>query len=184
MPLSEITREPRKYGFHGTIKPPFYLAEGQNLTELKSTLGDLCKQLKPVQTDGLRLSKLGRFLALTVEKNPQALSVLSSSVLSELATFRAPVSFEDLRRRRQSNLSARQDFLLVVWGYPYVLEEYHFHITLTGKLRQNRLKVVHSVLEAAISELQTAPFTLDALSLVGEDEVGQFHEIARFSLSG
>jgi hypothetical protein len=59
----------------------------------------------------------------------------------------------------------------VVWGYPYVLEEYNFHITLTGKLRQSQIKVVHSVLKAAITDLPTTPFALYALSLVGEDEV-------------
>ena len=34
----------------------------------------------------------------------------------------------------KSGLTDRQEALLTQWGYPYVMEEFRFHITLTGAL--------------------------------------------------
>ncbi len=34
LPVAEITATPRRYGFHGTLKPPFRLAEGANVAGL------------------------------------------------------------------------------------------------------------------------------------------------------
>ena len=134
LPAAKITATPRKYGFHATIKPPFRLADGHSLTALQQSLEILCKGLSPVQTEGLSLTQLGRFLALTVQNPPPALQARAGRTVKDLDRFRAPASVEELTRRRLSNLSARQDALLVDWGYPYVLNEFRFHITLTGKL--------------------------------------------------
>lgn len=39
--LDDITMTPRKYGFHGTLKPPIRLADGHTLDELQARAGDL-----------------------------------------------------------------------------------------------------------------------------------------------
>ncbi len=41
---------------------------------------------------------------------------------------------KELQRRRAANLTPRQEFLLMHWGYPYVLDEFRFHMTLTRRL--------------------------------------------------
>src|SRR5690606_7201831 len=64
LPAAEITRDPRKYGFHGTLKPPFRLAEGQDADALQRALAGLAGRLAPVTLPGLRLASLGGFLAL------------------------------------------------------------------------------------------------------------------------
>lgn len=182
--LSQITRAPRKYGFHGTIKPPFYLAKGNSQSRLADALRALCKELAPVHTDGLNLAKLGRYFALTATNRPQSLQALASRVVIELDRFRAPLSAEDLAYRRKANLSAHHDALLVAWGYPYVLDAFRFHMTLTGALPHDHADAVFKLLEPIIDGLPTAPFCLDALTLVGEDDAGNFCEIDQFRLTG
>ena len=184
LPVAEITAAPHKYGFHGTIKPPFRVAEAQTLTTLQEALKTLCKDLRPVQAEGLNLSQLGRFLALTVRNPPKALLTLASRAVTELDPVRVPASANDVARRRRANLSPRQDALLIAWGYPYVLDEFHFHLTLTGQLTKEQIIAVQSTLEPILNGMPLTPFCLDALSLVGEDDDGRFHEISRFALSG
>ena len=51
--------------------------------------------------------------------------------------YRAPLSAADRERRIKAKLSPRQIELMDQWGYPYVLDEYRFHMTLTGALLDN-----------------------------------------------
>src|SRR3546814_16854276 len=48
--------------------------------------------------------------------------------------FRAPPSETALARRRAAGLSARQEANLQAWGYPYVMEDFRLHFTLTGRI--------------------------------------------------
>jgi hypothetical protein len=45
-----------------------------------------------------------------------------------------PLTEEELTRRRKAELTPEQDKLLVDWGYPWVLDEFNFHFSLTGSL--------------------------------------------------
>ncbi|MEF9604921.1 DUF1045 domain-containing protein, partial [Paracoccus sp. PXZ] len=67
LPAEEITRDPRRYGFHGTLKPPFRLAEGRDGDALHRAVAGLAQRLSPVTLPGLRLASLGGFLALVPE---------------------------------------------------------------------------------------------------------------------
>jgi len=44
----DITTAPRRYGFHGTIRAPFRLAEGLGEDRIDATLLDLAARLAPV----------------------------------------------------------------------------------------------------------------------------------------
>ncbi|MFY0597094.1 MAG: DUF1045 domain-containing protein [Cognatishimia sp.] len=182
--ISALTETPRKYGFHGTIKPPFRLANGKTLDALQSETKALCEDLWPLSFDGLELSKLGRFLALTVRGDTSSLSALASNVVMALDAFRAPPSEAELAKRRRANLSERQEANLMQWGYPYVLEEFRFHLTLTGRLKDNHAAELRDILQPALTHILPAPFTINDLTLAGEDEMGRFHEISRFPLLG
>ncbi len=65
--IAEITQTPRKYGFHGTIKPPFRLADGCDADGLMLAFQRAASQVAPVTLDGLKLAQIGRFLALVVD---------------------------------------------------------------------------------------------------------------------
>ncbi|WP_397543669.1 DUF1045 domain-containing protein [Roseovarius salis] len=183
VPLDEITQAPAKYGFHATIKPPFRLAHGQTRDALAAAFGALCDGLAPVRLDGLELARLGAFLALRPRGETAPLDRLAADVVRTLDRFRAAPTEADLTRRRAAGLTPRQDELLAQWGYPYVMEEFRFHMTLTGRLPRAHRAQVRTVLERDLAPLLPAPFVLDALSLVGEATDGRFHLLHRHALA-
>lgn len=180
--IDALTQTPRKYGFHGTIKPPFQLAEGTSADQLAQQSQELCGTLRPLSLEGLELSRLGSLLALTVTGDTRPLAELASTAVTSLDHFRAPPSDAELAKRRRANLSERQEAYLTQWGYPYVLEDFRFHLTLTGRLEKARAVAIHDALEPAIANALPKPFTITDLTLAGEDQQGRFHEIERFRL--
>jgi hypothetical protein len=132
--LPDVTETPRRYGFHATIKPPFALADGTGADALADTLADLAHSLPPARADGLRLSRIGRFLALTPEGDSAKIDALAAAFVRDLDRFRAPATDADLARRRAAGLTPAQESHLLRWGYPYVMDEFRFHMTLSGHL--------------------------------------------------
>ncbi|MGP6087182.1 DUF1045 domain-containing protein [Antarctobacter jejuensis] len=184
MPAHEITATPRKYGLHGTIKPPFRLADGHSHDELHDAVAAFCAARAPVVLDGLALTRLGSFLALTPVGETDALSALAADSVRDLDPFRAPLTEDEMAKRRKSRLGARQEALLAKWGYPHVMEHFRFHITLSGKLDTARAEQVRAALLPQLEDRLPRPFTIDALTLCGEDQTGYFHELHRYALSG
>lgn len=179
-----LTELPRKYGAHGTIKPPFALAESHTVEELDAAMGALCASVEPVVLDGLKVAQLGGFLALVPKGDTNALSLLAAGAVSGLDDFRAPQSQAQIDKRRAAGLTTRQDELLERWGYPYVMDEFRFHITLTGKMQDGDAEALRKVLKKRIKPLLSKPFVIESLCLVGEDAQGMFHLIHRYALSG
>ncbi|MFG6568140.1 DUF1045 domain-containing protein [Sulfitobacter sp. 1A13679] len=182
--VAALTETPRKYGLHATIKPPFVLAEGASADGVLTEFKTLCKRLAPVTLDGLALTPLGRFLALTPAGDTAALNAMAAEVVRGLDTFRAPPTEAELARRRQANLTPVQEANLSQWGYPYVMEAFRFHITLTGKLPKGDLPQVTAALAPYITPHLPRPFVLNSLTVVGQAEDGMFHEVHRAALSG
>lgn len=181
--IEAATRAPRKYGFHATIKPPFKLAEGKTAAELQEALVEFCAVQSAVTVDRLAPNTIGRFLALTPQGNHTPLNTLAGDCVAALDEFRAPLGAADLARRRAGGLTEQQEILLARWGYPFVMEEFRFHMTLTGRLGPEAQTVVRDALTARLPELQT-PYVIDALALVGEGLDGTFQTIQRTALSG
>lgn len=183
-PAPEITATPRKYGFHGTIKPPFFLAPGQSAAALHDAAKALSARLAPVTLEGLQLSQLGSFLALTPKGDATALATLAAAVVMELDDFRAPPSEAEIARRRPEHLSEAQRALLARWGYPYVMEEFRFHLTLSGRLSAEDAAATRAALAPVVAPLLPAPFEITSLCLFGEAEDGRFHILHRYALTG
>ncbi|WP_299951105.1 DUF1045 domain-containing protein [uncultured Ruegeria sp.] len=181
--LSDITMTPRKYGFHGTLKPPFWLADGRTAEDLTAAASKLASVLAPAICDGLELTRLGRFLALTPRGDLKSLRRVAGACVKDLDGFRAPADEVELERRRKSGLSARQDALLTRWGYPYVMDEFRFHMTLTGRLPKADIPVWTETVQRFLPELPT-PFVVDQIALCGEREDGRFELIHRYALAG
>lgn len=177
-----LTAAPRKYGFHGTIKPPFALADGCSASDLAAALEAFCATQAPVEVPALEVRRLGGFVAFVPAVPSAALADLAGATVKTLDPFRAPASDSELARRRQAGLSPRQEALLQRWGYPYVMEEFRFHMTLTG--RTPDADTVRDVLAAHFAPVLPRPFEIDTLALMGEAENGHFHLIQRCTLSG
>ncbi|WP_299588834.1 DUF1045 domain-containing protein [uncultured Tateyamaria sp.] len=182
--VAGVTDTPRKYGFHGTIKPPFRLAEGHHADDLQDALARLCETAQPVTLDALVLARLGRFLALVPAGDTAALGALAARAVQELDAFRAPPTQAELTKRRAARLSPAQDAHLVRWGYPYVLDQFRFHLTLSGKLDKPTAAAAEAALSAHLAPLDLAPYVIDGLTLLGEDAEGRFHQIHRYTLTG
>ena len=180
--LAALTAVPGKYGFHGTIKPPFRLAEKLSLADLAQAVEALAKTIAPVRLPGLDLVQIDGFLALIPAPDP-ALSALADKVVQSLDPFRAALTEAEIARRRPESLSPRQRDLLAQFGYPYVMEDFKFHLTLTDRLagaEGQRLKVAAA---RHFAGLIPEPFWLEDLCLCGEDQGGRFHLIHRYALS-
>ncbi|MBL9059003.1 MAG: DUF1045 domain-containing protein [Mangrovicoccus sp.] len=183
-PVAEITAAPRRYSFHGTIKPPFRLAAGSEAGALAEALAAFCAGTAAVSMAGLGLVRLGRFLALAPVGETADLNALAAAVVAGFDAFRAAPDAAELDRRRAQRLTMRQEALLQRWGYPHVMEEFRFHMTLTGPLPPAELAAVEAALAPVLAPLLPVPFRIDALSLLGEDGEGRFHLIARVPLTG
>ncbi|MDT8855460.1 DUF1045 domain-containing protein [Paracoccaceae bacterium Fryx2] len=183
-PVEEITATPRKYGFHGTVKPPFRLARGSDVTDLHAAMLALCGHLAPVSTPALALHRLGGFVALTPLGDPAPLADLAARVVAALDGFRAVPTHAELARRRPERLSPRQREHLDRWGYPYVMDEFRFHLTLTGNLPEAEADQVVEVLAPVLAPLLPAPFRVSSLCLFGQAEDGLFHLLHRYTLTG
>lgn len=184
VPVAEITATPRKYGFHGTLKPPFRLAQGSSATALAGDLAALAARLAPVSCEGLALHRLGGFLALTPTGDTTALAALASKVVQDLDAHRRPAPPDELARRRAAGLTPSEKNNLMRWGYPYVFDDFKFHLTLSGRLDPAVADTVADCLAPHLTPLLPSPFVLSDLALFGEDDAGRFHLIHRETLSG
>ncbi len=181
--LDDVTMTPRKYGFHGTLKPPFRLKPGQTAAALEAAVAAMAGRVAPATCDGLRLTPLGRFLALAPYGPLGQLQRVAETCVRDLDCFRAPASAAELTKRRAAGLTERQDALLTQWGYPYVMEEFRFHLTLTGKLPAGASAHWTEVVNRLMPELPQ-PFVVDQIALCGERPDGRFELIHRYTLAG
>lgn len=181
--IEAITATPRKYGFHGTLKPPFRLAAGTDQVALEAELASFARMQPPVRLDGLRLSRIGKFLALVPEGDTSALAQLAFACVRDFDRFRKPAEAAELERRRAVGLTPRQDALLMEWGYPYVADEFRFHLTLSGKLDPETQAAANAALERLLPPLPR-PYDIASVALAGEREDGRFQLIHRYALTG
>ena len=179
-----FTKKPRKYGLHATLKAPFRLQTTQNEPALRSAFHGFCNHQKPAASGNLTLSEQGGFISLRPQRQSAALFELGKNCLEAFDPFRAPLDQNDLNRRRNARLSPRQNDFLHQWGYPYVLQEFQFHITLSSRLSiLQREKIIPALKNLLAHELD-CPFIIAHLALMGEDRNGQFHILEEANLSG
>jgi len=179
------TTSPTRYGFHGTLKPPFALAGGMGRSDLELAITDLCDVTAPVVCGPLMLKPLGRFLALVPTEPVADLADLAASFVRKLDDFRQPEDEAAMNKRRAAGLSDRQEENLVRWGYPYVMEEFSFHLTLTNKLADDQVALMRDALSGQVAPLCEAPFTVRDVCLFGDPgDQKPFRLLKRFSLNG
>lgn len=180
---AELTAEPRRYGFHATLKAPFRLAAGEDIAGLDAALAALAATQPPVALSGLALTRISAFLALTPEAPSAALHDLAARCVEDLDRFRAPLTADEVARRRPDRLTPAQRGHLDRWGYPHVMEEFRFHMTLTGPLAPDIAAAVTDLLAPRIAPLLPRPYPVDAICLLGEGEDRRFRLLRRYALT-
>lgn len=170
--LVDLTTEPRRYGWHGTLKAPFRLGENVQFADVRAAIQRLCAG-RPAFELPMQVASLGDFLALRPAHASQALDALAADCVQALQTLADPLSAEELARRRRAGLTPEQDALLQAWGYPYVLSQFRFHLSLTGSLKDLSDPARAQLLETAQQHFQgLASCRIDRLSLFIEPEPG------------
>ena len=183
-PLDEITKRPRKYGFHATLKAPFHLAMGVDQEDLLSALVDFSTSASPVDLSQIELVEMGRFIALKPGATNKVLQTFAQQIVQEFDRFRAPLSAETRARYGAKNLNSKQAKFLEKWGYPFVFDAFRFHMTMTGPLNGEDRNACLQVLTRKMHPMLKAPIILDHLALCGEREDGHFQVIEQVPLKG
>ena len=181
--IAALTESPRKYGFHGTLKAPFRLAKGTGEAGLQNAVATLANQIQSAEVEGLKVTALGRFLALTPQGDGTAIKELAAQVVEGLDSFRGPLHPDELAQRRKSHLSNAQETNLLRWGYPHAMDQFRFHMTLTSRLPRGELTQVQQAVENHFEPVLPRPFRIDALTLLGQRADDMFVTLKRYPLS-
>jgi putative phosphonate metabolism protein len=182
--LHEITAFPRRYGFHATLKAPFRPVAGLAADALLGDLGAFAARQKPFALR-LRVAELGGFLALVPAEASPPMDRLAAACVRDFDRYRAPLEEAERTRRAPERLSAAERAHLERWGYPYVLDRFRFHMTLTGPLDEPERTTVRTILEEALAPQLHDPLAVDQLALfVQTHKVAPFRVAARFPFEG
>lgn len=183
--IAEATAEPRLYGFHATLKPPFRLAEGRQWFDVLEAAAELANRTAPFALPTLAVSDVFGFLALRETMHCPPLQALADACVAHLDPFRAPPSEADLARRRRARLTPQQDAMLVRWGYPYVFETWFFHMTLTRRLNAEEKALYQPAVEQYLAPALALPRQVADICLFLQPEAGAPFVIAeRLKLRG
>lgn len=185
-----LTEEPRRYAFHATLKAPFRLAEGRTESELIDALVAFAEARPAFTMPRLILTAIGRepaegaFLALVEARPTPALLDLERALVPAFEPFRAPATEAEIARRRPETLTERQRQYLETYGYPYVLEEFRFHMTLTGRVPRQDVARTEAALALAYAEhVPPGDVLVDALALCRQEGPGErFRIVGRAAL--
>ncbi|MYE01203.1 MAG: DUF1045 domain-containing protein [Alphaproteobacteria bacterium] len=171
---------PRRYGFHGTLKAPFRLAAGVDETGLLLAVERFAAERPALSGPPLGIAVLADFLALVPSARFGELDRLAADCVAAFDRFRAPPGAAELARRRRAGLNPREEALLRRWGYPYVMDAFRFHLTLTGRLDEAGLASERAEAKALLGEA-ALPLFVDAVTVAVEPAEGAaFRLLQRF----
>jgi putative phosphonate metabolism protein len=165
----ELTRDPRQYGFHATLKPPLSLAPGKTEAELLAACASFAGTSRPVPVIRPVVNSISGFIAVVPAEPSAELGRLAADCTSEFDAFRAPLTPEDRARRNPAALTPRQREYLDRWGYPYVMEDFRFHMTLTGRLDAQRRAPILTMLRSSFSAIGLETLTIDRIAVFRQE---------------
>lgn len=175
----DVSADPRKYGFHATLKAPMALAPDKSEAELLAGCTAFAGRKRSIPVIRPVVDAISGFIAVIPAEPVAELQQLAADCTREFDAFRAPLTAEDRARRRPDKLSERQRDYLDRWGYPYVKEEFRFHMTLTGRLDAERREPIVAMLRKRFAGLGRNTLAVDRIALFRQDDAA-----ARFRIIG
>jgi hypothetical protein len=174
---------PSRYTLHATMKAPFRLEPSRGQHGLIDAMRAFCARRVRRMTGPLHLVQFARHLALVPGVPRAELDWLASECVTAFDPFRAAPDATEHHRFSTSGLSTRQAQYAASFGYPYVLAEFEFHITLAGPLSKPELDIMEQALRSEVTALLAPELRVDSLCLLG-DRGGDapFELIERFAL--
>jgi putative phosphonate metabolism protein len=165
----ELTEDPRRYGFHATLKAPMTLAPDRSEDELVAACAAFAATPRPIPAIKPIVDSIEGFIAIIPAAPTAALQDLAADCVRDFDSFRAPLTEADRARRNPSRLNPRQRDYLDQWGYPYVFEEFRFHMTLTGRLDDARRAPVLEMLRDRFAHTGLKELSIDRIALFRQD---------------
>lgn len=183
--LASLTADPRRYGFHATLKAPFELAEGRDEADLVAEVARFAGAVESFEIPKVVVGRLGSFFALVPADECEPLQAFAGEVVRRFEDFRAPLSSADIARRKPDELSSEERQNLVQWGYPYVFDTFRFHMTLTGRVAASEAPAMEEALLRHFSEFHARPLPISGIALFREPSRGaDFIVHSLFPLTG
>jgi putative phosphonate metabolism protein len=180
----DITQDPRKYGFHATLKAPMWIADGKTEIELLAACDSFAGSPRRIPVVTPVVNAIGDFIAIVPSQRSIELEQLAADAVDRFDSFRAPLTPEDRARRRPDRLTPRQREYLDCWGYPYVMEEFRFHMTLTGRLPAERRETVLTILRQRFAALELTTLAVDRIALFRQDNANaRFRIVQQYLLT-
>ena len=177
------TEAAKRYGFHATLKAPFHLRHGKFEQHVKQEARQLATVLNPVTIDRLTVCEIEGFLALVPETQSAEIDSFAAACVRSFDHLRKETDAGELARRHEAGLTLRQSQQIADWGYPYVFEDFRFHITLTKKLHGEDLRSAKVLAENHFAAVNGKPLTINNISIFAEpDGGGQFQIIEQLSI--
>jgi putative phosphonate metabolism protein len=181
----ELTQEPRKYGFHATLKAPLSLAHGTTEAQFLSACESFANTSRPIPVIRPVVDPISGFIAAVPAEPSVELERLAADCTSEFDSFRAPLTAEDRARRNPSALTPRQREHLDRWGYPYVMQDFRFHMTLTGRLGADRREPVLTMLRNRFAAIGLKTLAIDRIAVFRQhDSDSRFRIVNHWKLRG
>jgi putative phosphonate metabolism protein len=165
----DLTSDPRKYGFHATLKAPLSLAPGKTEADLLAACEAFAGTPRPIPVITPIVGSISGFIAVVPAEPSAELARLAADCTSVFDSFRAPLTREDRARRNPSALTPRQREHLDRWGYPYVMKDFRFHMTLTGRLGAERHEPVLAMLRSRFSKICLKTLAIDRIALFRQE---------------
>jgi len=179
--LAFHTAAARRYGFHATLKAPFQLAPGCGEGELIAAFHHFASGIEPLVLPRVEARVLSGFIAIVPSDRDAALDHLAGEAVRIFEPFRAPMTDADFLRRNPENLTPNQIKHLQMWGYPYVFDEFRFHMTLTGRVDEGEREKLMSAARGYFSAHLDRPLEIASIALFVEPEPGAPFVVRAFS---
>jgi putative phosphonate metabolism protein len=175
----EITSDPRKYGFHATLKAPFALSPGKSEDELIAACAAFAGKPQSIPSFKPVVDSISGFIAVIPVGRSLPLEALAADCVTAFDSFRRALTDQDRARRNPEKLTERQRDHLDRWGYPYVMEEFRFHMTLTGRLDATRRWHVLNMLRERFAAVDLDNLAIDRIVLFRQDQSSARFRIIR-----
>lgn len=179
--LKRVTKSARRYGFHATLKAPFVLKEGVTANDLYQAAIEFSAKRTAFEAPPLRIAALSRWLTFKLSTECSSMDQLAADCVGNFEPFRAPLTEADIARRREAGLTSRQDEQLLAFGYPYIFDDFRFHMTLAGPLAEDERERLLEAVRPMTAAIEEVPLRVDAIALYEQpDPDGPFVQTGRF----
>ncbi|MEA3120470.1 MAG: hypothetical protein QOH33_2 [Paraburkholderia sp.] len=170
--VPSLSRAPQRYGWHGTLVAPARCAAGVSPDDVVRRARAWAERQSAFHL-AVEAAVLEGFVAIrpATAEGAAAMRALASDALYEFAPLRAMPSEQERRRRLDADLNPRQRELLERWGYPFVLDEFRFHMTLSDSIEPDDRQALIEWWRMQLPRL--GPLPVDGAALFVEPQPGK-----------